>query len=442
MCSLRFRHLLISFTFLFTKLPFSVSLTGLKYYDRLDISQDADEATIKRAYKKLAYKWHPDRNPENQEKANKKFMEVAEAYEVLSDADKRRQYDQLGDDAFSANAGSGGFHQGGQRFHFSDPSHVFSWVFGEGGGAGGNFEFDFGDMFGGGGGGHRHQRHQPEEEFYKDDPYVLTLTDENFEEDSLGWIRLVEFYAPWCGHCKSLSSKWKTLAKSLQGVIKVAAVNCDKHQRLCEIHGVTGYPTIKAFVSTNVKSEKDFHGERSVKALEKWAISLIPHNVANVSNKRKMEEVLKRCMAGRGQDKASWKVCVFLFTEKKETSALYKSLSFMYKDRIAFAEVTGKSSIFDSQFNVTSRPSMFAVCNGELRTIELFQKKMNPDRIRTFLNTFAGGRKCNKAIIINSEQDVDLLTAAQLREILREKGVDCEGCVEKSDYVKRVKEVI
>lgn len=419
-----------------------MSLTGRKYYDRLDIGLDADDATIKRAYKKSAYKWHPDRNPDNQESANKKFMEVAEAYEVLSDAEKRRQYDQFGDEAFSnsgGGGGGGGFHHGGQRFHFSDPNRVFSWVFEEGGGPGGNFEFDFGDMFGG---GPRHQRRQPEEDPYKDDPYVLTLTDQNFEEDSLGWIRLIEFYTPWCGHCKALSPKWKSLGKSLQGVIKVAAVNCEKHQQLCEFHGVTGYPTIKAFVSTDLKSNKEFRGDRNVKALQRWAISIIPNSVEKVSNKRKMEDILKRCVSGRGQDKASWKVCVFLFTEKQETSALYKSLSFMYKDRIAFGEVSGKTSVFDEQFNVTSRPSLFAVCNGELRTIELFDKKMNPDRIRTFLNTFAGGRKCNRAIVINSEQDVDLLTAAQLREILREKGVACEGCVEKSDYVKRVKEII
>ena len=75
----------------------------------LGVSRDADDATLKKAYRKLAKKYHPDMNPGDAE-AEKKFKEASEAYAVLSDAEKRRQYDQFGHAAFENGAGgAGGF---------------------------------------------------------------------------------------------------------------------------------------------------------------------------------------------------------------------------------------------------------------------------------------------------------------------------------------------
>jgi molecular chaperone DnaJ len=111
------------------------------YYELLGVSKDSSDAEIKKAYRKLAIKYHPDKNPGNKE-AEDKFKEISQAYEVLSDKNKRAQYDQFGHDAFTSQgrAGAGGF--GG----FHDPFDIFSQVFGGGGGGGGIFE----DLFGGG----------------------------------------------------------------------------------------------------------------------------------------------------------------------------------------------------------------------------------------------------------------------------------------------------
>ena len=104
------------------------------YYEVLGVSRDADEATIKKAYRKVAKKYHPDMNPGDAE-AEKKFKEASEAYAVLSDADKRRQYDQYGHAAFEGGAGgAGGF--GGFDFNGADFSDIFGDM--------------FGDLFGGG----------------------------------------------------------------------------------------------------------------------------------------------------------------------------------------------------------------------------------------------------------------------------------------------------
>jgi molecular chaperone DnaJ len=105
------------------------------YYEVLGVERGADDASIKKAYRQLAKKYHPDMNPGDAE-AEKKFKEASEAYAVLSDPEKRRQYDQFGHAAFDQGAGgAGGF--GGFDFSGADFSDIFGDI--------------FGDLFGGGG---------------------------------------------------------------------------------------------------------------------------------------------------------------------------------------------------------------------------------------------------------------------------------------------------
>lgn len=104
------------------------------YYEILSVEKTADGDTIKKSYRKLAMQYHPDRNPGDQS-AEEKFKEAAEAYEVLSNEEKRQKYDRFGHDAFGGGRGGGG---GG----FTDMNDIFS-----------QFGDVFGDLFGGGGGG-------------------------------------------------------------------------------------------------------------------------------------------------------------------------------------------------------------------------------------------------------------------------------------------------
>lgn len=113
------------------------------FYDILAVARDADADTIKKAYRKMAMQFHPDRNPGNKE-AEDKFKEAAEAYDILSNPEKKAQYDRFGHAAF----GNGGGGRGG----FHNAEDIFS-----------NFGDIFGDIFGGGagGGGRRQSRQGP-----------------------------------------------------------------------------------------------------------------------------------------------------------------------------------------------------------------------------------------------------------------------------------------
>jgi molecular chaperone DnaJ len=105
------------------------------YYEVLAVSRTATDDEVKRSYRKLAVKYHPDKNPDDPH-AEEKFKELAEAYDVLMDAEKRAAYDRFGHAAFSQGMGRGG--------GFHDPFDIFREVFGGGGGGGGIFETFFG----------------------------------------------------------------------------------------------------------------------------------------------------------------------------------------------------------------------------------------------------------------------------------------------------------
>ena len=98
------------------------------YYEVLGVDKGADAGVIKKAYRKVAMKYHPDRNPDNKE-AEEKFKEAAEAYEVLSDDQKRARYDRLGHAGVDGNSGFGG--RGGATME--DIFSQFGDIFGDGG---------------------------------------------------------------------------------------------------------------------------------------------------------------------------------------------------------------------------------------------------------------------------------------------------------------------
>ncbi len=102
-----------------------------EYYDLLGVEQNASKSDLKKAYRKLSLKWHPDKNPNNKEEASEKFKKISEAYSVLSDPEKKKIYDQYGIDGLQGNGGMANFNAGdifnqffnGQGMNFGFKSH-------------------------------------------------------------------------------------------------------------------------------------------------------------------------------------------------------------------------------------------------------------------------------------------------------------------------------
>lgn len=156
------------------------------YYETLGISKGAGDDEIKKAYRQMAKKYHPDMNPGNKE-AEQKFKEVNEAYEVLSDADKRAKYDQYGHAAFEQGGGFGGGGFGGFDFDMGD---IFSSIFGGG--------------FGGFGGG-RSQSRANAPQAGEDIGLRVVLS---FEEAAFGCKKEVSFARiQKCGDCSGTGAK-------------------------------------------------------------------------------------------------------------------------------------------------------------------------------------------------------------------------------------------
>ena len=153
------------------------------YYEVLGVSKTADDAEIKKAFRNMAKKYHPDAHPGDIE-CEEKFKEAQEAYAVLSDAEKRRQYDQFGHAAFDGAGGAGGF-----DFSGMDMSDIFGDI--------------FGDLFGGAFGGGRRSNNGP-----RQGANVRMSVRVTFEEAVFGCEKELEFsYKETCSTCHGSGAK-------------------------------------------------------------------------------------------------------------------------------------------------------------------------------------------------------------------------------------------
>lgn len=170
------------------------------YYEVLGVSKTATDEELKKAYRKLAKQYHPDANPDNKEEAEKKFKEINEAYEVLSDSQKRRMYDQFGHDG---PAGFGGGNPGGGYYSYT------------GSGFSGFEDFDLGDIFSSiFGGGSRSSRRNNGPMKGADLKYSMDIT---FEEAFLGVEKEITIYREeTCKTCSGSGAKAGTSPETCQ----------------------------------------------------------------------------------------------------------------------------------------------------------------------------------------------------------------------------------
>jgi curved DNA-binding protein CbpA len=357
-------------------------LGGRDFYKILGISRKAQDADIKKAYRKLSREWHPDQNPDNKEEATQKFYDISEAYEVLTDPEKRSKYDLGGEEALNGGSTGGG----GQGFQRGDPFEQFRTF----------FQFFGGDMGGGfpggfpGGGGFHHQgghHQQPPQNLYDEKSGVTEISNVN-EFNSLvnqrSDIVIVDFYSPTCGPCQDLKPEYISVAKKFAGIIKVYAVNCQNPQaaQLCQSQGVQSYPTIRIYGDSNMRMDFPNKQDRSAKNIGNFISNNIPDNTIRIDSEKKWKSYISNS-----------KALVILFSDKKQVPALYKSLCRQFKTNIAcgilldFKPSSPPSyvpSTISAQIDKT--PSLYYIHDSVSFEGEKFKGSMGPEVLSLFFS--------------------------------------------------------
>ncbi|XP_028172051.1 dnaJ homolog subfamily C member 10-like [Ostrinia furnacalis] len=224
-CHTRYKLILIGFLILEV-----VNLSEVSYYEVLGVSKQASTQEIRQAYKKLAVKFHPDKNSNIGEE--EKFLEITEAYETLKDPQKRRNYDLFG--SFSSFT---------RRYDHRSES-------------------EYNNLFYNG--------------LYHGDPFVDTLTGQTFYSYLNEGFHFINFYSPFCPPCQNLVEHWKKLAEIYKGIVKVGAVNCKYHNSFCyNSMRIASYPSLLFYPNGRRGNFVHYRGERTLDALDQFLMSYL-----------------------------------------------------------------------------------------------------------------------------------------------------------------------
>ncbi|CAI7595451.1 unnamed protein product [Penicillium glandicola] len=193
----------------------------------------------------------------------------------------------------------------------------------------------------------------------------------------------LRFYAPWCGHCKNLKPAYEKAAKNLDGLAKVAAINCDddENKSFCGQMGVQGFPTLK-IVTPSKKPGKprveDYQGARSAKGIVDAVVDHIPNHV-----KRATDKDLDKWL-GQNEDRPK----AILFTEKGTTGALIRALAIDFLGAIDIAQVRSKESASVTKFGVTEFPALVLIPSANAEP-EIYAGDLKKKPITEFLSQAA-----------------------------------------------------
>lgn len=218
--------------------------------------------------------------------------------------------------------------------------------------------------------------------FYDSDPRIIELSPSNFDKviHRTNYTSVVEFYAPWCGYCKQLKPVIHKAAKKLDGVVQVAAVNCDleKNKQLCAQHNVEGFPTVMVFRPPKLKlngkttakfqyhaSEK-YNGERKLAPIVEFAYSRIKNYLKKLVRVDNLSKVLDN----------SDRPAVILFSKQDKVSPIFKSINLDWLGTFNFY------SFYNKKLSLSQEGSQFMTKypNIASRINEIVETQKNSDK--------------------------------------------------------------
>lgn len=211
---------------------------------------------------------------------------------------------------------------------------------------------------------------------------VILATDATFNALVLQSNRpsIVEFFAPWCGHCKNLAPEYKKAAAATKGMVNIVAIDCDdaSNRPLCSRYDVKGFPTLKLF-TPGQKAPTDYQGPRTAKPIVDAVLAKL--------DAKNIKKLTAKSAEGFLADKELPKV--LLFTSKPKSSHLYMALSMEFKGKLAFAEILDKETSLAEKYGVESFPTLLVVKNDEEQTVTKYEGELGYRQLDSFLATFA-----------------------------------------------------
>ncbi|KAG8096395.1 hypothetical protein GUJ93_ZPchr0013g35416 [Zizania palustris] len=358
------RSLLVA-SVVFSSIALHVAAKTLDPYKVLGVDKSASQRDIQKAFHKLSLKYHPDKN--KGKGAQEKFAEVNNAYEILSDEEKRKNYDLYGDEKGKPGFDGGNFgnHEGYTYFTGDGPktSHftsgdgwqtmggqgntkTFSFSFGGNPGASGGspFGFDFGDVFsnifsGGSMGGGQHTgsagKARPGAKTSGQDSSSVNIqevTMQNFNKEiaDQGITWLILLYTPHTKGQFVLESVVEDVARSLDGALRTGKVNCDHEKALCKKAGVSIGKSARLFIYSYTTTEKgslhEYKGDYDSKSLKTFCQEHLPRFSKRVDISQ--FSFSTNAIPNLPQ--------VLLLSAKKDTPAMWRAVSGMFHSRLIF----------------------------------------------------------------------------------------------------------
>jgi len=342
---------ILSFLLIFLLIP--NIFCGEDYYKLLGVQRSASKAEIRRAFKKLSLKYHPDKNKDNPEKAKAKFIKIANAYEVLNDDKLRKIYDEQGEEGVKQHQQGGGQH-------------------------GGNFQ-DIFNFFFRGAGMHFQNQEGPERNFFENTD-VLTLKMDNISKLlSRRKIWFVYFFKSNNENFENMKNTIKDISSQCYGIFNFGAVNCKDDEEICEEYSVYTTPKLLYFPESANEGEEEYKGNIDFQSIFKFGAKLM-QNFVRVINKDNYNDF----MTSHPE-----RYHVLLFTSKKTTPPLFKALSKDYLNHLNFGEVRQSEKELIKTFNIDKFPTLIVITNLETNEYDLYKEEIKYDNMKKFLNRYA-----------------------------------------------------
>ncbi|KAH7336668.1 hypothetical protein BKA65DRAFT_37962 [Rhexocercosporidium sp. MPI-PUGE-AT-0058] len=217
---------------------------------------------------------------------------------------------------------------------------------------------------------------------------VIQLDGKNYDRliAQSNHTSIVEFYAPWCGHCKNLQPAYEKAAANLQGLAKVAAIDCDEEMNkpFCGQMGVQGFPTLKIVRPGKTPGKpivEPYEGPRTAKGIVDAVIDKIPNLV------KRVDDTTLQTWMGESREMPK----AILFSDKGKTSAMLKAIAIDFKGSITFAQMrnTDKEKTSLELFGITKFPTLLLFPGGKGVEGIVYEGEMKKDSMVKFLTQAA-----------------------------------------------------